>query len=72
MPEPSSARQAELDLVAAVRRAARQEQFLEVVSAAEARRRFEERIDRAPLDSESLPLADALSHVLAADVAAEK
>ncbi len=54
----------------AVKRAARQEQFLEVVSAEEARRRFEACIDRAPLGSESLPLASALSRVLAADVVA--
>ncbi len=54
----------------AVCRAARQEQFLEVVSAAEARRRFEACIDRAPLGGESLPLAAALSRVLAADVIA--
>ena len=42
----------------AVRRAARQEQFLEVVSAAEARRRFESHIDLAPLPAESVSLAD--------------
>jgi putative molybdopterin biosynthesis protein len=66
-PKPTKRTAAILD---AVRRAAQQEQFLEVVSAAEARRRFEERIDRAPLDGESLPLADALSRVLAADVVA--
>jgi putative molybdopterin biosynthesis protein len=54
----------------AVRRAARQEQFLEVVSSGEARRRFEACIDRAPLGAESLPLAAALSRVLAADVIA--
>ena len=53
-----------------VRRAARQEQFLEVVSAAEARRRFEARIDRSPLPGEALPLAAALSRVIAADVIA--
>jgi putative molybdopterin biosynthesis protein len=63
----SQARAAILD---AVRRAARQEQFLEVVSAAEARRRFEARIDRSPLPGESLPLAAALSRVIAADVIA--
>jgi putative molybdopterin biosynthesis protein len=66
-PKPTKRTAAILD---AVRRAARQEQFLEVVSAAEARRRFEERIDRAPLGAEPLPLADALSRVLAADVVA--
>jgi molybdopterin molybdotransferase/putative molybdopterin biosynthesis protein len=54
----------------AVRHAARQEQFLEVVSAAEARRRFEACVDRAPLGAQSLPLASALSRVLAADVIA--
>jgi putative molybdopterin biosynthesis protein len=54
----------------AVRRAARQEQFLEVVSAQEARRRFEAAIDRALLARESVPLEAAASRVLAADVIA--
>jgi putative molybdopterin biosynthesis protein len=54
----------------AVRRAARQEQFLEVVSAAEARRRFAVAVERSPLPGESVPLAAALSRVLAADVVA--
>jgi putative molybdopterin biosynthesis protein len=54
----------------AVRRAAQQEQFLEVVSAAEARRRFETRIDRSPCGSETVPLAAALTRVIAADVMA--
>jgi putative molybdopterin biosynthesis protein len=54
----------------AVRRAARQEQFLEVVSAEEARRRFERCIDYSPLHGETVPLAGALSRVLAADVVA--
>ena len=54
----------------AVRRAARQEQFLEVVSAAEARRRFEAAVDRSPLGGETVPLAAAPSRVLAADVVA--
>jgi MoeA N-terminal region (domain I and II) len=57
-------------IVDAVRRAARQEQFLEVVSAAEARRRFEARLDRAPLAGESVPFAAALARVIAADVIA--
>ena len=57
-------------ILEAVRRAARQEQFLEVVSAAEARRRFEACIDRSPLGAETVPLAAALSRVLAADVVA--
>jgi putative molybdopterin biosynthesis protein len=54
----------------AVRRAARQEQFLEVVSAQEARRRFESCVDRSPLGAETVPLPAALSRVLAADVIA--
>ena len=54
----------------AVRRAARQEQFLEVVSAEEARRRFEACVDHAPLPAQSLPLGSALARVLAADVIA--
>ncbi|HEX3505847.1 MAG TPA: molybdopterin biosynthesis protein [Xanthobacteraceae bacterium] len=66
-PKPTPRTNAILD---AVRRAARQEQFLEVVSAAEARRRFESRIDLAPLAAESVSLAAALSRVLAADVIA--
>jgi putative molybdopterin biosynthesis protein len=58
------------DLLAAVRRAARQEQFLEVVSAEEARRRFESRLDLAPLPAERVALAAALGRVLAHDVVA--
>jgi putative molybdopterin biosynthesis protein len=58
------------DLLAAVRQAARQEQFLEVVSAEEARRRFESRLDLAPLPSERVALAAALGRVLAHDVIA--
>jgi putative molybdopterin biosynthesis protein len=54
----------------AVRRAARQEQFLEVVSAGEARRRFETHIDLTPLPAAAVSLAAALSRVLAADVIA--
>ncbi len=54
----------------AVKRAARQEQFLEVVSAEEARRRFEASIDRSPLAGETVALAAALGRVLAGDVIA--
>jgi putative molybdopterin biosynthesis protein len=54
----------------AVKRAARQEQFLEVVSAEEARRRFAANIDRSPLGGESVPLNAALSRVLVSDVIA--
>jgi putative molybdopterin biosynthesis protein len=61
---------AESELLAAVRKAARQEQFLEVVSAEEARRRFQSRLDLTPLSAERVGLADALGRVLAKDVAA--
>jgi putative molybdopterin biosynthesis protein len=60
----------EPDLVAAVRRAARQEQFLEVVSPEDARARFARHITLAPLDSERVPLDAALTRVLAGDVTA--
>jgi molybdopterin molybdotransferase/putative molybdopterin biosynthesis protein len=60
----------EPDLVAAVRRAARQEQFLEVVSPEDARARFARHISLAPLDRERVPLEAALTRVLAGDVAA--
>ncbi|HZD28110.1 MAG TPA: molybdopterin biosynthesis protein [Xanthobacteraceae bacterium] len=69
--QPKSAgRDPASDLLAAIRRAARQEQFLEVVSAEEARTRFMRRIDLAPLPGETIGLAAALGRVLAADVAA--
>ena len=58
------------ELIARVRAAARQEQFLEVVSAEEARARFEKHLVLAPLPSEVVALADALGRVLAADVVA--
>jgi putative molybdopterin biosynthesis protein len=62
--------QSEQDLVAAIRRAARQEQFLEVVSAEEARARFARYADLSPLAAETVALADALGRVLAHDVSA--
>ncbi len=65
--EPISA---EHELIAAVRRAARQEQFLEVVSADEARARFARHVDLSPLPAEPVPLAAALGRVLAHDVVA--
>jgi putative molybdopterin biosynthesis protein len=65
--EPTSA---ERDLIAAIRRAARQEQFLEVVSAEEARARFARHLDLAPLPGETVTLAAALGRVLACDVTA--
>jgi putative molybdopterin biosynthesis protein len=64
--EPS----AEHDLIAAIRRAARQEQFLEVVSAEEARARFARHLDLSPLRGETVTLASALGRVLAHDVIA--
>jgi len=57
-------------LLDAVRRAARQEQFLEVVSAEEARARFERHLDLAPLAGEIVPLAAALGRVLSGDTVA--
>lgn len=58
------------DLLARVRAAARQEQFLEVVSADEARLRFERHLDLSPLPGETVVLAQALGRVLAHDVVA--
>ena len=58
------------DLIEAVRQAARQEQFLEVVSADEARARFERQLALAPLGAEAVSLAHALGRVLATDVLA--
>jgi putative molybdopterin biosynthesis protein len=66
-PQPNKSASEILD---AVRRAARQEQFLEVVSADEARRRFEACVDRSPLGGETLPLSAVLSRVLSDDVVA--
>jgi putative molybdopterin biosynthesis protein len=57
-------------LIARVRAAARQEQFLEVVSAEEARVRFERHLDLTPLPAEAVALADARMRVLAHDVVA--
>ena len=45
MNERSNQNRVERDLIAAIRRAARQEQFLEVVSAEEARARFAQHLD---------------------------
>jgi len=66
----SSRSRAETELLARVRAAARQEQFLEVVSPEEARARFSRRIDLSPLAAESVRLVDALGRVLAHDVVA--
>jgi putative molybdopterin biosynthesis protein len=59
-----------LDAMAAVRAAARQEQFLEVVSEEEARRRFAAAFAPRPVGIETVPLETALGRVLAEDVIA--
>src|SRR5262249_39817730 len=58
------------DLIARVRAAARQEQFLEVVSAEEARSRFEKHLDLKSFAMEGVKLADSRGRVLARDVIA--
>ncbi len=58
------------NLIARVRAAARQEQFLDVVSAEEARARFEGHLDLTPIGEETVMLGDALARVLAHDVVA--
>ena len=58
------------DLLVALRRAARQEQFLEVVGADEARKRFVQHLDLSPLPAQSVSLAGALGRVMAADIVA--
>ena len=58
------------DLFAAIRRAGRQEQFLEVVPAEEAHARFLHHIDCSPLPGEKVSLAAALGRVLAQDMRA--
>jgi putative molybdopterin biosynthesis protein len=60
----------ETDLIARVRAAARQEQFLEVVSPEEARARFDRHLNLAPLPGETVTLADARTRVLCGDVIA--
>lgn len=60
----------DLTLIDQVRRAARQEQFLEVLSAEEATRRFQSAIDLSPLDAETVGLDAALGRVVARTVAA--
>src|SRR5262249_24409421 len=66
---PQRPREATRDRLAdAVRAAARQEQFLEVVSAEEAQARFP--LDLAPLPGEGVRLAEALGRALAGDVSA--
>ncbi len=57
-------------MLAAIRSAARQEQFLEVVSPEEAQKRFAAHLDLSPFPAESVSLDAALDRVLAHDVAA--
>jgi putative molybdopterin biosynthesis protein len=57
-------------LLDAVRAAARQEQFLEVVSAEDAKARFWRHLDLSWLPAETLALADALGRVLEHDIVA--
>ncbi len=59
------------DFKVALREAARQEQFLEVVDRDEAEARFRRYIEMAPLGPEAVPLGSALGRVLACDVIAE-
>jgi putative molybdopterin biosynthesis protein len=62
---------AEADRVAsAIRRAAQQEQFLEVVDRDEAIARFHRHLELAPLGTESVTLGEAVGRVLAEDVVA--
>src|SRR5215471_10140947 len=70
MTDDQSVRKAPADLLAAVRNAARQEQFLDVISAPEARKRFEGAIKLEPLPSEIVGLENALGRVLASSLAA--
>ncbi len=58
------------ELIAAIRSAARQEQFLEVVSPEEARIRFEKNLNLNRLGKEHVAIASALGRVLASDIAA--
>ena len=53
-----------------LRRAARQEQFLEIVTRDEAERRFRAHLTLRPLGEESVALSQALGRVLASDVIA--
>jgi putative molybdopterin biosynthesis protein len=57
--------------VAQRRAAARQRQFLDVVSVEEAAQRFQSHLDLAPLGAETVPLSAALNRVAAEDVIAE-
>jgi len=70
MSESRKPRAEDSDLIKRVRVAARQEQFLEVVSAEEARVRFEQHLDLGCLPAETVALAESRTRVLANDVIA--
>lgn len=59
-----------ISILGAVRSAARQEQFLEVVPREEAEQRFRAAVPHVALEAESVALADALGRVLAETIAA--
>ncbi|WP_149539595.1 molybdopterin biosynthesis protein [Siccirubricoccus phaeus] len=59
-----------IPLLDRVRRAARQEQFLAILSAEEAMQRFHAALDLSPLPGEEVPLAAALGRVVAETVLA--
>ena len=59
------------DIPTALRRLARQEQFLEVVGRDEATARFQRHLRMRPLGAETMPLSEALGRVLACAVIAE-
>jgi len=64
------ARKTETELLAAIRAAARQEQFLEVVSPEEAHNRFAAHLDLSAFAPETVSLDAVLGRVLAHDIAA--
>jgi putative molybdopterin biosynthesis protein len=70
MSETRKAKTDDAGLIAQVRAAARQEQFLDVVSAEEARARFAAHLDLTPLPSETVALGAGLGRVLSEDVVA--
>ncbi|MES1155629.1 MAG: molybdopterin biosynthesis protein, partial [Pseudorhodoplanes sp.] len=57
-------------LLAAIRSAARQEQFLEVVSPEEGQKRFAAHLDLSPFPPETVSLDTALGRALAHDISA--
>src|SRR4051812_15702160 len=63
MPDPDA-------LLDRIRHAARQEQFLAIVPAEEAVRRFHAALDLRPLSAETVPLAASLGRVVARGIAA--